>query len=202
MNSDHPTLTAVSNTIAAGHVLHVRASRLPGRRSPRRDEMPAVDFTLGPDARGGFLLVDYSQIKSGEEQRHATSGEVLPPRRGAPDPRPDDGARSCSMKPLTSGAAPLFREREATTWLWYAAQALGALGFAHDAMETRWRAGDVNTASWSSEVLAARARKWRREALDFLRCRRTLTGEDRANLELGARARLFAAAVARVTGGT
>ena len=35
--------------------------------------MPAADFSLGPDARDGFLLVDYARVKSGEEQRLETA---------------------------------------------------------------------------------------------------------------------------------
>ena len=68
-----PTLEAVEATIAAGRVLHIRADRLPAKRSPRRDAMPAADFTLGPDARGGFLLVDYAKKPSGVEDRYPTA---------------------------------------------------------------------------------------------------------------------------------
>lgn len=71
------TLAAAAAAIAEGHVLHVRADRLPGRRSPKRDAMPAVDCTVGPDARGGFLVVDYGRLKSGEEQRHETAEEAV-----------------------------------------------------------------------------------------------------------------------------
>lgn len=69
-------LTAVETTIGEGTVLHVRAERLSGRRRPRRDAMPAADFTVGPDGRGGFLLVDYARIPSGEEARHGTAEEA------------------------------------------------------------------------------------------------------------------------------
>ncbi len=70
---DTMTLDAVALTIGEGHVLHVRADRLPAKRSPRRDAMPAANFTVGPDARGGFLLVDYSRVPSGREERHETA---------------------------------------------------------------------------------------------------------------------------------
>lgn len=67
---DAVTLAATAETIVDGHVLHVRADRLPGRRSPHRNAMPSVDLTVGPDARGGFLVVDYSRVRCGEEDRH------------------------------------------------------------------------------------------------------------------------------------
>ena len=71
------TLAAAATAITEGHILHVRADRLPGRRSPRRDAMPAVVCTVGPDARGGHLVVDYSRIRSGEEERHGTAKEAV-----------------------------------------------------------------------------------------------------------------------------
>lgn len=71
------TLAAAAAAIAEGHILHVRADRLPGRRHPKRDAMSAVDCTVGPDARGGFLVVDYSRIRSGEEVRHETAEEAV-----------------------------------------------------------------------------------------------------------------------------
>lgn len=77
MSRDDLTLSAAEETIREGHVLHVRADRLSGKRRPRRDPMPAVDFTVGQDVRGGFLLVDYSQIRSGEEDAYATAEEAI-----------------------------------------------------------------------------------------------------------------------------
>lgn len=74
-NTD-PTVEAIETTIAEGRVLHVRADRLPAKRHPRRDAMPAADFTVGPDARGGFLLVDYAKKPSGVEDRYATAAEA------------------------------------------------------------------------------------------------------------------------------
>lgn len=71
------TLAAAVRTIAEGHVLHVRADALPGKRRPRRDAMPTVDLTVGPDGSGGFLVVDYSQVKSGEEEQHASAEEAI-----------------------------------------------------------------------------------------------------------------------------
>ncbi len=67
MNSVTVTVTAAQMTIADGDVLHVQAPALPGKRSPRRYPMPAVDMTVGPDAKGGFLLVDYSRRRNGVE---------------------------------------------------------------------------------------------------------------------------------------
>jgi len=74
-NTDR-TLAAVEATIAEGRILHVRADRLPAKRYPRRDAMPAADFTVGPDARGGFLLVDYAKKPSGVEERYPTAPEA------------------------------------------------------------------------------------------------------------------------------
>lgn len=70
-------LSAATATIEEGRVLHVRADRLPGRRSPKRAAMPAIDCTVGPDARGGFLVVNYSRVKSGEEARHETAEDAV-----------------------------------------------------------------------------------------------------------------------------
>jgi hypothetical protein len=66
-------LAATAEAIAEGHVLHVRADRAPASRKLRTDALPAVDLTLGPDARGSFLLVDYSRIRSGLEGRYTTA---------------------------------------------------------------------------------------------------------------------------------
>ena len=74
---DALTLASAVETIIAGHILHVRSERLPGRRRPRRDPMPLVDLTVGPDALGAFLLVDYATIRSGEEQRHAVAEQAI-----------------------------------------------------------------------------------------------------------------------------
>lgn len=71
------TIAAAAMAITEGHVLHVRADRLAGRRHPKRDAMPAVDCTVGPAARGGFLVIDYSRIRSGEEERHETAEEAV-----------------------------------------------------------------------------------------------------------------------------
>ena len=71
------TLAAAEATIAEGHILHVRADRLPARRHPRRDPMPAADLTLGPDARGGYLVVDYARVRCGEEGRHELAAEAV-----------------------------------------------------------------------------------------------------------------------------
>lgn len=70
---DMMTLDAVALTIGEGRILHVTAERLTAKRSPRRDAMPACSFTVGLDARGGFLVVDYSRLPSGEEERHETA---------------------------------------------------------------------------------------------------------------------------------
>jgi len=70
MISAEAILTAAERTIAEGTILHVRAEALPGRRHPKREPLPAADLTLGPDARGGFLVVDYVRVRSGEEERH------------------------------------------------------------------------------------------------------------------------------------
>ena len=71
------TLAAAEAAIAAGTILHVRADRLPARRHPRRDPMPAVDLTVGPDARGGFLVVDYARVPCGEEVRHELAADAV-----------------------------------------------------------------------------------------------------------------------------
>lgn len=70
-------VAAAETTIHDGHVLHVRAERLPGQRYPKRYPMPAVDLTVGPDGHGRFLVVDYSTIVSGDEQRHDTEKEAI-----------------------------------------------------------------------------------------------------------------------------
>lgn len=68
------TIQAAETTIAEGRVLHVRAERLPAKRGKdRRDAQPAVDLTVGPDASGGFLVVDYSRVSSGLEERFETA---------------------------------------------------------------------------------------------------------------------------------
>ena len=64
------TLAAAIRTIAEGHILHVRAAGVPGTRRPLRASMPPVDLTVGPDVRGGFLVVEYSTVKSGDEERY------------------------------------------------------------------------------------------------------------------------------------
>ena len=64
------TLAAAIRTIAEGHILHVQAAGVPGTRRPLRASMPPVDLTVGPDARGGFLVVEYSTVKSGDEERY------------------------------------------------------------------------------------------------------------------------------------
>lgn len=74
-NADR-TIVAVEEIITEGRILHVRADRLPAKRHPRRDAMPAADFTVGPDARGGFLVVDYIKKPGGVEERHTTAAEA------------------------------------------------------------------------------------------------------------------------------
>lgn len=74
MSANEITIQAAETTITEGRVLHVRADRLPAKRGKdRRDAQPAVDLTVGPDARGGFLVVDYSRVASGVEERFETA---------------------------------------------------------------------------------------------------------------------------------
>ena len=75
MNS--ATITGAQLTIGDGDVLHVRAPALPGKRNPRRYPMPAVDLTVGPDAKGGFLVVDYTRRRSGVEDAFASAPEAI-----------------------------------------------------------------------------------------------------------------------------
>jgi len=70
-------ISSAVETITDGHVLHVRADRRPAKRGPRTPALEAVDLTVGPDARGGFLVVDYTRILSGREERFSTAEEAI-----------------------------------------------------------------------------------------------------------------------------
>jgi len=70
-------ISSAVETITDGHVLHVRAERRPAKRSPRTPALEAVDLTVGPDGRGGFLVVDYTRIRSGREERFSTAEEAI-----------------------------------------------------------------------------------------------------------------------------
>jgi hypothetical protein len=59
---------AALRAIMDGHVLHVRA--------PAAGGLGRVDCTLGPDARGGFLVVDYARAPGGEERRFGDADEA------------------------------------------------------------------------------------------------------------------------------
>lgn len=78
MSANEITIQAAETMITEGRVLHVRAERLPAKRGKdRRDAQPAVDLTVGPDARGGFLVVDYSRVSSGVEERFETAALAI-----------------------------------------------------------------------------------------------------------------------------
>lgn len=77
MNRAEIITTSAVTTITEGHVLHVHADRLPGSRKAHTYAREAVDLTVGPDARGAFLVVDYSHRPGGVEERHATAAEAI-----------------------------------------------------------------------------------------------------------------------------
>lgn len=70
-------VAAAVAALVEGHVLHVRAERVPASRKRRTHALGPVDLTVGPDARGAFLVVDYIQVRSGREDAHPTATEAV-----------------------------------------------------------------------------------------------------------------------------
>lgn len=78
MGANEITIQAAERAISEGHILHLRADRMPAQRgADKRDARPRADFTVGPAANGGFLVVDYSRILSGSEERFGTAAEAI-----------------------------------------------------------------------------------------------------------------------------
>jgi hypothetical protein len=77
MSRSHLIIAAAEAAVEEGQVLHVRAERKPGSRKEHTPALDPVDLTVGPHGRGGFMVVDYSRKRGGEEDRYETAHQAI-----------------------------------------------------------------------------------------------------------------------------